>query len=68
MQQVYTLLDESERRQQVDVAYRMSVLARDIQAGRAIDARRAGMDALPPAVPQRQKNPNLFDVAWPVKK
>jgi hypothetical protein len=68
MQQVYTLLDESERRQQVDVAYRMSVLARDIQAGRAIDARRIGLDALPPAAPQRQKNGNLFDVSFPVKK
>ena len=33
MQQVYTLLDESERRQQVDVAYRMSVLAATSRPG-----------------------------------
>ncbi len=68
MQRVYTALDESERRQQLNVATYMSRLASDLQAGRTIDMRRIGVD-LPPALPpQRQRGTNLFDVAWPVKK
>jgi hypothetical protein len=72
MQRVYTALDESERRQQVNVATYMSRLVNDLQAGRSIDMRRIGFDALPPALPQsRPRNSNLFDVSpvgFPVKK
>jgi anti-sigma factor RsiW len=72
MQRVYAALEESERRQQVDAALRMSRLVSDLQAGRAIDVRRIGLDALPPAAPSaKPKSPNWFDVSpvsLPVKK
>ena len=58
MQRVYTALDESERRQQVNVASYMSRLANDLQSGRAIDMRRVGFDTLPPALPQRAEEPD----------
>jgi hypothetical protein len=65
---IYTAIEESERRQQVDAALRMSRLVTDLQAGRAIDLRRIGFEPVPPAVPTRQKNSNLFDVSLPIKK
>ncbi len=65
MQRVYTALEESERRQQVNVATYMSRLASDLQAGRAIDMRRIGFDTLPPALPPQTKPKSgmLFDVS-----
>lgn len=63
MERVYSALDESERRQQLNVATYMSRFASDLQAGRSFDMRRIGIE-LPPALPQqRQKNVNLFDVS-----
>jgi len=67
-EKLYRALDEVERRQQVNVATYMSRLVSDMQAGRAIDMRRIGIDALPPALPQRPKNQNIFDVSFSPKK
>jgi hypothetical protein len=67
-EKLYSALDEIERRQQVNVATYMSRLVSDIQAGRALDMRRIGIDSLPPALPQKPKPANLFDVTFPVKK
>ena len=43
-------------------------LVNDIQAGRALDMRRIGFDALPPAMPQQPKPSGLFNVDLPIKK
>jgi hypothetical protein len=66
MQRVYDALEESEVRQQNAFTFRLSSVVNDLQAGRPV---RIGFDALPPTLmPQRPKNPNLFDVSLPVKK
>jgi hypothetical protein len=70
MQRVHTLLDESERRQQIEMAYRISQVMTDVQAQRRADMVRVqqsigGFPDSPTASPQqrRQLMGDLFPVS-----
>jgi hypothetical protein len=68
MQRVHTLLEESERRQQIEMAYRISQVMTDVQSQRRADMLRVqqtvgGILEVPSPQQRRQLMDNLFPVS-----